>query len=437
MLVLTVHVSAQQPKHPVLQKQTVIIGNHPARYDRYGQLLPWKPWAAILKSEMDWYLQCPVEHGYPRYIWMTFMDGQYQPDPNRQDMIPAMQDGMGIISCLKYYNWTGRTNPQYLLQAVYMGDYLIQESNTPFEGNYPGFTRSTGIAGRFPQPADCGTQADHPYEIEPDKGGIAGYALFLLYQATKQKKYLDQAVHNASVLVSNMQTGDSLHSPWPFRVDYRTGKSRLPVSGNMTYILRLFDALTDLGYPEYAAARQQLWNWILNQQIPNLAKGGQLWDMFFEDHDETTINRSAWAPLNLARYLLEKKGTLDSNWQAHSKALIEFVIQQFGGFRLGIPICGEQDNDRNPWGGILSTYGAVLAMYTAATGSDEYRGLAWQALNYCLYAVNSDGCPNEQATYPGRGGWQEDCHTDKVHNIIDAMIAIPEWANAMNGPGNK
>ena len=67
-------------------------------------------------------------------------------------------------------------------------------------------------------------------------------------------------------------------------------------------------------------------------------------------------------------------------------------------------------------------------MYTKATGSDEFKGLAFQALNYCLYAVNDDGCPNQRASNSGRGGWQEDAHTDKLHNILDAIAAFPEWA---------
>ena len=410
-------------------RQPIIIGNHKAVYDSMGLLLPWKPWVEILKSEMDWYLKCPLEHGYPMFVCMTFMDGNYQPDSVRHDMIPAMQDGMGIVSWLKYYVYEGRRNKAVLRMAEYMGDYLVKECNTPDQGKYPGFTRSTGIAGCFPQPADCGRQADHPYEVEPDKGGIAGYALVLLYKETKNKIYLDQAVHNGRILVSNMKTGDSLHSPWPFRVDYRTGEERFPVSGNMTYILRLFDELSDLGYTEFDLPRRKVWNWILKYQIPDTQRNGALWNMFFEDHDESTTNRSAWAPLNLARYLLEKRVGIDSAWQSDSKTLIDFVINNFSGICLGIPICGEQDYDKNPWGGRLSTYGAVLAIYTAATGSDEYRALSWQAINYCLYAVNSDGCPNEQATYPGRGGWQEDCHTDKVHNIIDVLEAMPAWGN--------
>jgi hypothetical protein len=153
-----------------------------------------------------------------------------------------------------------------------------------------------------------------------------------------------------------------------------------------------------------------------------------LWVQFFEDHSEPD-NRTAWAPLNLARYLLERKEALDADWQQDAKRLIDFTNNRFAGIRNGISICGEQTHDREPWGGILSTYGAVLALYTKATGSNEFKGLAYQALNFCLYAVNDDGCPGQRATGPSRGGWQEDAHTDKLHNILYAITAFPEWAN--------
>ena len=79
--------------------------------------------------------------------------------------------------------------------------------------------------------------------------------------------------------------------------------------------------------------------------------------------------------------------------------------------------------------GDLRLYGAVLAVYAKATGSNEFKGLAWQALNYALYSIDDDGCPSE-AVWKGkrRGGWQEDAHTDKLHNFVDAMNAFPEWA---------
>jgi hypothetical protein len=403
------------------------IGNHRAIYDANGTLLPWTPWREAIQREVNWYLNCPVEHGYPRFIYTTFMDGNYEPLPDNATFIPATQDGMGIISYLKYYAWQGKKDPRVLQIARYMGDYLVKEGNTPDEGKYPCFSRSTGWRGKFPQPADCGSQGDRPYEVQPDKGGIAGCALVLLYGETGDARYLRQAVHIAGVLAANMVEGSATNSPWPFRADYRTGAGRGEVSGNSSFILRLFDRLIELDHGEFQAPRDRLWAWIKNFQLPDLAKDGMLWVQFFEDHSEPD-NRTAWAPLNLARYLIEKKEALDPDWQQHARALIEFTNERFTGSRNGVLICGEQTYDRQPWGGILSTYGAVLAMYARATGSIEYKGLARQALNYCLYAVNDDGCPGQLATGPGRGGWQEDAHTDKLHNILDAIAAFPEWA---------
>ncbi len=156
---------------------------------------------------MAYYLRCPIEHGYPRFVVMTFMNKDYTADPHRPDFIPAMQNGMGIISYLKYYAYTGKKNPKVLQFARYMGDYLVNDSLTPDAGKYPRFPRSTGISERYPQPEDAGSQKDRPYEIQPDKAAIAAYALTLLYQETGDTKYRDLAVHVGKVLADNMGRG--------------------------------------------------------------------------------------------------------------------------------------------------------------------------------------------------------------------------------------
>jgi hypothetical protein len=402
------------------------IAGHSAVFDSQGRLLPWIPWNTALDREMAFYRTCPVERGYPRFVNATFLDAAWTPDPNRTDSIPATQNGMGILSYLKFHALRGARDAHLLRMAYAMGDYLLRETLTPPEGRYPAFTRSTGKRDLFPLPADSGSQADRPYEIEPDKGGIAGYALVLLFQAAGERRYLDQALHNARVLAANQQPGNARASPWPFRVDYRDGEPRGPVSGNMTYILRLFDSLLSLGFAEFSAARESLWSWIKRYQIPSAATDGALFAQFFEDHD-TPTNRTAWSPLNLARYLLERCDALDPDWRTDSWALVEFVRNTFTHVQYGVTVCHEQDEDRQPWGGINATYGAVLALLAKAVGSNSLGFEARQALTFTLYSVDEFGRPRDVHTNPAPGGWQEDAHTDVIHNYVDALRAFPEW----------
>lgn len=409
--------------------QPVIIAGHTASFDALGRLTPWTTWTAALDREMKFYRQCPADHGYPRFAYVTFLDANWTPSPDRTDTIPATQSGMGILSYLKFHELRDKREPAYLKTACSMGDYLVKEALTPTSGRYPVFTRSTGTREGFPQPADSGSQGDRPYEIEPDKGGIAGYALLLLFAAAGDRKYLEQGLHNARVLAANQQDGDASHSPWPFRADYRNGDGRGAVSGNMSYILRLYDVLLSHGYREFSAPRQSLWQWIKHHQIPSAAADGALFAQFFEDH-ETPTNRTAWAPLNLARYLLEKRELLDSDWRTDSGTLIEFVRRNFTHVEFGVTVCHEQDEDKEAWGGVNSTYGAVLALYAKATGSATLAGEARQALDFTLYSIDEQGRPRDLFKNPVPGGWQEDAHTDVVHNYVDALRAFPDWGEA-------
>jgi hypothetical protein len=405
---------------------SIIIAGHALRFDAQGQLLPWTSWSEALNLEMSFYQQCPLDHGYPRFACETFLDADWIPSSQRTDIIPSTQNGMGILSYLKFYALQGQRDSAFLNTARSMGDYLIKEALTPEVGKYPSFTRSTGRRALFPQPADCGSQSDRPFEIQPDKGGIAGYALMRLFEATGDDRYRQQGLQNARTLAAHQQPGDAGHSPWPFRVDYRNGEARGPISGNMTYILRLFDLLTDQGYAEFSEPRRSLWEWIRNYQIPSAVGDGGLFAQFFEDHD-TPTNRTAWAPLNLARYLIEKKAALDPDWSGACGSLIDFVRRHFTHQEMGVTVCHEQDEDHQAWGGVNSTYGAVLAMYAAAAGSAGWATEARQALNFTLYSIDALGRPRDVFNSGAAGGWQEDAHTDVIHNYVDALQTFPEW----------
>ena len=90
-------------------------------------------------------------------------------------------------------------------------------------------------------------------------------------------------------------------------------------------------------------------------------------------------------------------------------------------------VCHEQDEDKQAWGGIVSTYGAVLALYAKAVGSSTLAGEARQAWISCSIAIDEQGRPRDLFTSPAPGGWQEDAHTDVIHNYVDALRAFPDW----------
>ncbi len=52
-------------------------------------------------------------------------------------------------------------------------------------------------------------------------------------------------------------------------------------------------------------------------------------------------------------------------------------------------------------------------------------------LNFTLYSIDDLGRPRDLfSKRPQPGGWQEDAHTDVIHNFVDALRVFPEWDNA-------
>jgi hypothetical protein len=47
-----------------------------------------------------------------------------------------------------------------------------------------------------------------------------------------------------------------------------------------------------------------------------------------------------------------------------------------------------------------------------------------------LYSIDEQGRPRDLFKSPDLGGWQEDAHTDVIHNFADALRAFPEWGGA-------
>jgi hypothetical protein len=119
----------------------------------------------------------------------------------------------------------------------------------------------------------------------------------------------------------------------------------------------------------------------------------------------------------------------DLDWQSDCGSLIDFVRANFTHRESGVIVCHEQDEDQQAWGGVNSTYGAVLALYANAVGSQDLALEARQALNFTLYCIDEQGRPRDLPQNQQPGGWQEDAHTDVIHNYVDALQAFPDWGS--------
>jgi hypothetical protein len=164
------------------------VGFYKLQCDAHGNIVsPWASVAAALDAEMAWYARSPpAQYGLPTWMYSTFVDGNYSIElpqvpycvraclypsvawshsPNlhsrRQglEVIAAMQDGMAIISYLKYWQRMGaRADDVTLRLATQVGDFLLTQALTAPVGVYNNVTRSSGFS--FEWPETCASQDD-------------------------------------------------------------------------------------------------------------------------------------------------------------------------------------------------------------------------------------------------------------------------------------
>lgn len=84
--------------------------------------------------------------------------------------------------------------------------------------------------------------------------------------------------------------------------------------------------------------------------------------------------------------------------------------------------------DHKAWGGANSKLGAVTLMLACAGERAYYQMGVNNALWMAYFVDASDGCPAAASfavnVSVDRGGWQQDAHTDVVHNLVDALNAL-------------
>jgi len=279
--------------------------------------------------------------------------------------------------------------------------------------------------------------------LEPDKVGELGIGYLKFYQITGEEKYLEAAVNCADALAKNVRNviagSDTLtmnfdtRSPWPFRVNARTGVIIDDYTSNVVESVRLFDELIRIrgriGLPagkveSYGKARAIAWDWLFCLNGPMRT---YIWNGYFEDipSDPALQNRVQITPMETARYILKHR-QYDPNWKTDVTALLTWVASVFA--TEGFDAIREQTWCYFPMGSHTARYASICALFYEKTGDPRYRNKAYRFFNFATYMCEDNGYvwvgPNWETS------WFSDGYGDYIRHFMEGLAAVPEWAPA-------
>jgi hypothetical protein len=434
------YVNAQLPwQHPVLDQQ--------------GRLLAWyqpeknRGYDKVVRLAWDF-----IEHKVPNdtrhhsglkiYLINSVFDDNTFQGFNWQGN-PASLFGQFVDSLVGWYPYSGDEEAIRVVRS--MLDHQLAYGTTPADWNWAQVPFATNCDDE-PDYGRCIQDMPHEFYggIETDKLGELGIGYVLFYELTGERKYLDAAIHCAEALAKHVRPGDDEHTPWPFRVDARTGQvlGWEEYGGMIVAPVRLFSELIRLREGDVASfekTRDTAWKWILEHPMNPESRAYDKWSGYFEDVPKNTENVNQALPTLTGYYLLtrEDPAAVDPEWVNHVGHMIDWVRERFGrGPYFGAWGIDEQGSPPSYQGccsraGLASDssrWGAINAMYFEKTGDAQAREDAFRSLNYATYFAAADG--RISCCGMGFGGqyWFDDGYGDYIRNYLWAMGAVPEFA---------
>jgi maltose/maltodextrin transport system substrate-binding protein len=182
------------------------------------------------------------------------------------------------------------------------------------------FPPTYGVDVDWPEPPAIPRTRDHWLMVPSAVDAALGY--LDLYDATRNRKYLDAAEDIAATYVRTQQPDGT----WPLMVDFSTGKEIGKQRLIPTWIIMLFDRLeaTSRGQ-SYRGPRQIAWQWIVEHPLRTWQ-----WDAQFEDVFQRPpyANLSREQACDVAGLLLDDFPD-DADAVAQAEELLKFAEDQF------------------------------------------------------------------------------------------------------------
>ena len=428
---------------------------HPAVLDAQGRLLAWyQPeknlgYDKVLRLGWDF-----IEHKVPNdtrsgtglkiYLINAVMDGRTLQGANWQHN-PAMVFASFVDSLVGWYPYSG--DPEAVQVVREMLDHQLAHGTTPSDWDWPGVPFATNCDDQ-PDYGHC--IQDMPQEfyggIETDKIGELGTGYALFYKLTSDRKYLEAAIRCANALAKHVRPGDAEHTPWPFRVDARTGVTLAleEYGGDVAGSLRLFEELLQINAGDtqpYRKARDMAWRWMVENLFNRDSPAWNKWTGYFEDVPRQPNDFNQLTPMAASYYILahENPADTDPQWMTHVGDLLDLVKARLarGPFFAAQAIDEQTTPDgrfaccsRAGQGDHTARWAAINAMYFEKAHDGQARENAFRSLNYATYFARSDGliaCCGGDYSDPY---WFSDGYSDYLRHFQWAMGAIPDFAPA-------
>lgn len=433
---------------------------HDVRLDEQGKLLAWStadsPYADVVCRAWNAFKKIPAQpNGYRTYIVYPVFYGPGDPNHplfsgrewthNPAGLFAMLTDG-----ALFYYAYSGDEEIMPLIGA--MLDHHIAHGSTAENDAWPLVPYASSDAGdpnyrganeaQYEKHMNDGFlgRGDGVGFVEPDKVGELGLAYLQYYEFSLDKKYLAAAIRCADALARHVRDGDEGHSPWPFRVDARTGaKVREEYTANAIGPIKLLDELVRLHEVDTAAyrkAREKAWTWLLTYPLQN-----NVWSQYFEDiyiYPDYRTNLNQYCPLETARYLMQWPQR-EPGWRQHVEGLLDWTRSHFAidaktmaglpekGVQWGAEVLSEQINDMDKMSSHTARYASVMARWYECTGDPAAKEKAFRSFNWATYSCRDDGLVKTSLD-EGTGYWFSDGYGDYMRHFLRGMASVPEWA---------
>ena len=263
---------------------------------------PLLPWHAAVKDGsgrlLAWY-RPSAGLGYDRVLRLgwNFIERRVPVDPRTRARVyanyavfdgttlrgiywqhnPAFLNASFVDSLVAWYPYSGDRRAIAAVRGVL--DYQLAHGTTPRGWAWPRVPFATSCAGdRTYGRCLAGMPRRFYGGTEPDKVGLLGRGYLQFHELTGERRYLTAAIASANALARHVRAGDATHTPWPFRVNARTGAvlDGAQFGGAVVGPLQLFDELIDLGagdVPAYERARDVAWSWLLRVTAPAAIAG--------------------------------------------------------------------------------------------------------------------------------------------------------------------